>query len=304
MTRMIPAEGKKMTSRKQRLSGALGVRLVVGASVALALATAMGTLPGGLPRGSPATSAVLVACANNADACVVSSDGGVTTYYGDTPPGPSDDPIPGADMPEVDIYGTPDGSSTAANDYTPDNSGGEADIVTVTVTAKPAPPPTCKFAPLDAAQLIWRHEGAKAVVYPDTAKPPNPTVGVGFNLNRKDAPAILATVGADYNEIRSGEAALTPQQMNVIFASDYLTAVARARKYVPSFDQLSSGTQAALTDMAFPLGNKLSQFQAMIGDLSTGDFLAAANEMLDSAWARQVGPGRSMDDASLMANCH
>jgi hypothetical protein len=329
MTRMISAEGRKMTSRKQPLPAILSLRLVLGASVAVALVTATSAAPrphaaaGAAPRpGISGQPVVLADCTDDsgdqststADQSCDGGGPGTTTDYGDTPPGPSGDPAPGSDIPEVDVYGTRSGPDVPATDVTPDPNGDEADIATVTITAKPTPPPTCTFTPQSMASLIRQHEGTRSQEYPDAPPPdprnpnapvPHPTIGVGFNLDRPDAARILKSVGAQsYILVRAGQEQLNTQQINTIFAADMATAITRVRANVPNYASLSSGTQAALVDMAFVLDNKLAQFQKMIGDLGTGDFLAAAQEILSSDWAAQVGADRALDDASLVANCH
>lgn len=55
-----------------------------------------------------------------------------------------------------------------------------------------------------------------------------------------------------------------------------------------------------LTDMMFNLGyTRLSKFKKMLTALSKGQYEAAANEMLDSSWAVQVG-NRATQLAALM----
>ena len=62
----------------------------------------------------------------------------------------------------------------------------------------------------DHMQFIEPHEGRRNVVYRDTVGVP--TVGVGFNLNRTDAPALLASVDADLARIMAGTQ-LTDEQI-------------------------------------------------------------------------------------------
>src|ERR1700730_18554339 len=65
---------------------------------------------------------------------------------------------------------------------------------------------------LDAIQkLIARHEGSRATVYVDTAG--NPTVGIGFNLNRSNAQAAISAIGVDYDKLRAGVVSLTQAQI-------------------------------------------------------------------------------------------
>lgn len=66
------------------------------------------------------------------------------------------------------------------------------------------------------------------------------------------------------------------------------------------FDDLSDNRKVALVDMRYNLGGAgFRKFQNMIAAIKEGDYLKAANEMLDSLWSVQVGQ-RAMDLALLM----
>ena len=56
----------------------------------------------------------------------------------------------------------------------------------------------------------------------------------------------------------------------------------------------------SVTDMIFNMGyDRVSKFKKMLTAFSKGDYDTAANEMLDSAWAIQVG-NRAQQLALLM----
>jgi lysozyme len=62
------------------------------------------------------------------------------------------------------------------------------------------------------------------------------------------------------------------------------------RSSLPEFDSLSESRQQVLIDMAFNMGTHgLLGFQRMLSAIKEGDFDNAAEEMLDSRWASQVG---------------
>jgi GH24 family phage-related lysozyme (muramidase) len=157
--------------------------------------------------------------------------------------------------------------------------------------------------------LIERHEGRRDQAYDDKTGEPlepgdeaegHPTVGVGFNLDRAGARDAIEELGLDYDKVRSGEQHLTDEQIDTLFDADVQTAIDGARDNVSNFDELSADRQAVVTDMAFNLGDKLSQFENAIDAIEKGDWQTAAEEMLDSAWADQVG-ARATDDANLMS---
>lgn len=138
-------------------------------------------------------------------------------------------------------------------------------------------------------------------VYPDTADPPHPSVGVGFNLDRLDAPALLAAVGANYAAVRAGTQDLTPLQISTLFQADYRTAVANARRVFHNFDLLTSARQVVLIDMLYNLGpGRFAEFKATINAVNTGNFLAASVHMQNSKWAKQVG-NRAKKNGRLMS---
>jgi hypothetical protein len=86
----------------------------------------------------------------------------------------------------------------------------------------------------DVLALIKKHEGQKNSVYTDTVG--KRTIGVGFNLERKDAPSIIKQIGADYNKVLSGEQSLTDNQIKELFQINIRTAYADAKKYLPQFE--------------------------------------------------------------------
>ncbi|SEH03904.1 hypothetical protein SAMN05444920_14727 [Nonomuraea solani] len=137
-------------------------------------------------------------------------------------------------------------------------------------------------------------------VYLDSAVPPHPTVGVGFNLDRSDAQALLTAVGANYAAVRAGTQNLTPLQIITLFKGDYRAAVANVGRVIPNFDALSSARQVVLIDMMYNLGpGRFGKFTAMINAVKTGNFLAASVHMQNSKWATQVG-NRATKDMRLM----
>ena len=95
------------------------------------------------------------------------------------------------------------------------------------------------------------------------------TIGVGRNL--------------DDNGITKAEAMM-------MLRSDILDARLRLEKVLPGFLALSLRRRRVLIDMCFNLGlPRLLQFKKMLAAVVARDFNLAADEMLSSAWATQVG---------------
>jgi len=149
----------------------------------------------------------------------------------------------------------------------------------------------------DIYNRVKEHEGVRNSVYKDSRG--NLTIGVGFNLNRSDANKRLKSVGADPKLIRSGKGKLTDKQVDTLYKEDLNKAKISAKKLVlKTWDELPKGVQGALTEMAFNLGEGgLSEFKNTLGYIEEKRFKLAAQSMLKSKWARQIG-----DRAKTLAN--
>lgn len=123
------------------------------------------------------------------------------------------------------------------------------------------------------------HEGYRQYVYDDaTGKPIRPgdtvqgwpTIGYGLNL---------ATTG------------ISAQQAAALLEPLAIAALTSASRLVANFSDLGDVRQNVLAEMAYNLGPVgLRGFAKMLSAVIACDFETAAAEMLDSAWAHQVGP--------------
>jgi len=135
---------------------------------------------------------------------------------------------------------------------------------------------------------IARHEGSRNRAYNDTEG--NRTVGVGFNMDRPSARQAIEAVGADFDAVYRGTQALTDAQIESLLQEDIATAIDDASGFLPNMQAHPAPVQEAVVNMAFNLGGpRLNQFNQTRRALQNFDYNAAANEMLDSRWARQVG---------------
>lgn len=116
--------------------------------------------------------------------------------------------------------------------------------------------------------MLLRHEGVKLYPYRDTVG--KLTIGVGRNL--------------DDNGITEDEAM-------TLLRNDAETAIKELTMQYLWFQELDETRSNAIVDMYFNLGmNRFATFKRMLTALDRHDYPAAAEEMLDSKWARQVGP--------------
>lgn len=133
---------------------------------------------------------------------------------------------------------------------------------------------------MDKDQLIKdliRDEGVRSFPYRDSLG--KLTIGVGRNLDN---------VGLHEDEI------------TYLLGNDVDSVVTSLNQMLPWWANLSEPRQRVIANMAFNMGvTKLLDFKNMLGFLKAGDYDNAAQEMLNSRWAKQVGQ-RSNRLASVM----
>ena len=148
------------------------------------------------------------------------------------------------------------------------------------------------------------NEGYHTRVYYDTANPPNPTIGVGFNLAKAGAQRRIEDVGANYNNVLNGNQNLTHSQIITLFNADMNTAVTCAMMWLQEkWAILENGPRSAIVDMAFTLGCRgLSKFVRLRAALfeCPPNLRLARVEMRDSDWCDQVKQGRCGRDIACM----
>ena len=157
-------------------------------------------------------------------------------------------------------------------------------------TAQAAPKPAITQSSYsfwsDTPSMIERHEGRKNKVYKDSLG--IPTIGIGYNLRNATAKQDLAKVGANLKEVLRGKQ-LSEDQVNELFRMSLDRALKDAKSYYPEFDKLPDAAKGVLVDMSFNLGlTKLKGFKDLKSALGRGNYNAAADAMIDSAWYRQV----------------
>jgi len=124
---------------------------------------------------------------------------------------------------------------------------------------------------------LIKHEGYKSHPYLDTANPPRITIGIGYNLSDRGLPAewINNQYQQDVNYF-----------YNKLAEFDW-------------FHSLNEDRQIVLIDMSFFGWQKFLEFKGMIAALEQRDYTLAAEEMLNSEWAKEV-KGRAVDLANAM----
>lgn len=118
-------------------------------------------------------------------------------------------------------------------------------------------------------EQLKRHEGVKTHAYQCTAN--MTTVGVGRNIDE------------------DGGLGLSIDEIEFLLEND----IKRCKQELitlPWFSQIDSVRQDALINMCFNLGmTRLLGFKNALTAMSVGDYDTAADEFMDSRWAKQVG---------------
>jgi lysozyme len=115
-------------------------------------------------------------------------------------------------------------------------------------------------------QLI-KHEGIRYKPYRDTVG--KLTIGVGRNLD---------------------DVGLSDDEVQYLLINDIKKVQDQLNQKLPWWSQLNPVRQKVLLDMAFNMGiDGLLGFKNTLGMIQRGDYAGAAQGMLASKWAKQVG---------------
>ena len=120
-------------------------------------------------------------------------------------------------------------------------------------------------------------EGVKYEIYKDHLG--YPTFGIGHLITEND-PEHGEPDGTEISEDR----------VNEVFATDVAKFVSESKILFPDLDDLPDVAQQVIVNMAFNMGRpRLSKFKNFIAGVNDRDWTRAAEEMMDSRWATQVG---------------
>ena len=119
-------------------------------------------------------------------------------------------------------------------------------------------------------EMLKRHEGVKTHAYKCSAS--KITVGVGRNIDPK------------------GGIGLTEDEIDYLLQNDIDRIISELDFQYEWFSDLNSSRQDAMIDISFNLGQtRLRKFEKALTAMSKGDWEEAADEFMDSKWAKQVG---------------
>jgi lysozyme len=126
-------------------------------------------------------------------------------------------------------------------------------------------------------RAVMAAEGLRLTPYRDTAN--KLTVGYGRNLE---------------------DVGITREEAEMLLEHDLSTAIRQCERSFGWFSRLDGVRQRVVAEMCFNLGlPRLSGFGRMLAAVTVGHYEAAADEMLQSQWSKQV-KGRAHRLAQMM----
>ena len=136
---------------------------------------------------------------------------------------------------------------------------------------------------------LIKHEGYKDEIY--LCSEGIPTFGIGHAIKEHDI-EYTWPVGSPIEKERIDNA----------FEADFEDACKDCEALFKNFADLPVQVQRVLVNMAFNLGRtRLGRFKKMVKAVDEGNFVEAANQMVDSRWYNQVG-NRSIELENWMRN--
>lgn len=132
------------------------------------------------------------------------------------------------------------------------------------------------------SQRLKLHEGLR--LQPYRCSRGKLTIGVGRNLDDNPFTVEEEKIVGDW---RHG---ITKEVAMYLLRNDIKTTYRNLKKYIPCFSELDEERKYALIDMAFNLGIVgLLKFQKMLAHIACGNYEQAADECLNSRYAKITG---------------
>lgn len=123
----------------------------------------------------------------------------------------------------------------------------------------------------------------------DSIEGGNDTVGYGHKFTNKEVKHGVVLIGGDEFPITE---CFTDASINLLFEQDWEEANASRIKWIG--DDHPEEVNSVVTEMAYQMGlPTLQQFKKFKKAIEDGDYQRAADEMLDSKWAKQDSPERA-----------
>ena len=122
----------------------------------------------------------------------------------------------------------------------------------------------------------------------------------GYSQLVYECTAGYATIGYGRNLEQRG---ITKEESEYLLANDLQQCIKELKGIINRFDELPNKAQLVLVDMCYNLGlSKLLNFENMLDAIDARDWEKAAEELLNSRYARQV-KRRARINASYLIAC-
>jgi len=142
---------------------------------------------------------------------------------------------------------------------------------------------------------LTRDEGVRFRAYQDTKG--IWTIGIGHNIQAD--PTLMPQLA------QLKDPGIDQARVDQLFAADLANAERQLTANLPWWTQLDDIRQDVLVNMTFNMGmTTLLQFKNTLASMQAGDYDAAANGMLASAWATQVGARAQRLAAQMRTGVH
>jgi lysozyme len=140
--------------------------------------------------------------------------------------------------------------------------------------------------------LLKRHEGFQSRVY--TCPAGRQSIGYGYNLEANPLKLDIGVIGGFYKH------GITKKAAEILLVDELKRLDLILAGKLGWWSNINEARQSVLLNMAYNLGiNGLLKFSRTLGFIEQCDYAAAAHEMLDSNWAKQVH-GRANELALIM----
>ena len=114
--------------------------------------------------------------------------------------------------------------------------------------------------------MLVQDEGQRSFPYTDTTG--HLTIGIGHNLTAKG---------------------VSERIQDLLYEEDIKDALTVLNRWLPTWPLLDEVRQVVFISLAFNLGNRFGSFSRLLRNAKQGLWRAAAAELEDSLWFRQVG---------------
>jgi lysozyme len=153
--------------------------------------------------------------------------------------------------------------------------------------------------PIELYNQIADHEGVVQQAYVDSTG--HKTIGIGFNLDDASNIKKLEKIGVSVEDLLSGKQ-LSDSEIKTLYNISISQAYRDAKTFLPDLESHPSDVQKAVVDMSFNLGlTRLLKFKQVRQALFQRNYRKAADEMLNSLWAKQTGR-RAQKLANMVRN--